>query len=193
MKTFERSLIAVALTLAACHDTSTPPPVASSSPQLGISSDVFKEGATIPDDAVYAKSGCKGKNQSPDVRIDAATIPTGTKSFALLLHDPDAPMSGGFYHWVLFDAPASTKSFSPSLAPADKLPDGSIQGTNDFDERGYGGPCPPPGNAHHYRLTVYALDVSSLGLDSNARGSDVSRALKGHVLAAGTVTSTYGR
>jgi Raf kinase inhibitor-like YbhB/YbcL family protein len=191
MKDLHSALVTFGLSLAACHDASAPPPTAASAQPLGLSSDVFKEGATVPDDSVYGKSGCTGQNRSPDVRIDAASIPTGTKSFALLVHDPDA--SGGFYHWVLFDAPGSTKSFAAALGANDKLPDGSIQGTNDFDERGYSGPCPPPGKPHHYKLTVYALDVASLGLDSSARGSDVSRALKSHVLAVGTITSTYGR
>ena len=188
--TFRRALAVAALLVAACHDTSSPPPAAGSAQPLGISSDVYEEGAAVPDGAVYGKSGCSGKNQSPPVKIDPATIPTGTKSFALVVHDPDA--AGGFYHWVLFDVPASTKTVAGSLGASDKLPDGSIQGTNDFGERGYGGPCPPPGKAHHYKLTIYALALPSLGLDSSARGSDVSRAMTGHVLAAGTITSTYG-
>jgi Raf kinase inhibitor-like YbhB/YbcL family protein len=185
--------VLAALVGAGCHSASAPPPAATEASTLTLSSDAFKDGAQVPLDAVFAKSGCKGKNQSPNVKIDPAGIPTATKSFALLLHDPDAPVSGGFYHWVMFDIPASTKSIDGSLAQSDKLPDGSIQGTNDFDERGYGGPCPPPGSPHHYKLTVYALDVSSLGLDSSARGSDAARAMKGHIIAAGTITSTYGR
>jgi Raf kinase inhibitor-like YbhB/YbcL family protein len=176
-----------------CKDSSTAPPSGGSTKPLTISSDVFKEGETVPEDAVYNKSGCSGKNHSPNVKIDPASIPTETKSFAVLLHDPDAPMSGGFYHWVLFNVPPSTKTIEGGQGASDKLADGSTQGTNDFDERGYDGPCPPPGKPHHYKLTVYALDVPLLGLDSSARGGDAARALKTHILAAGTITATYGR
>jgi Raf kinase inhibitor-like YbhB/YbcL family protein len=184
--------VLAALAVAACRSTSTAPPAAADVSKLGVSSDVYKDGGAVPLDSVYAKSGCSGKNLSPNVRIDPTSIPTATKSFALLLHDPDAP-GGGFYHWVMFDIPASARSIEGSRPASDTLPDGSIQGTNDFDDRGYGGPCPPSGKPHRYKLTVYALDVAKLGLDSSARGSDIARAMDTHILAAGTITSTYGR
>ncbi len=181
------------MALAACHTTSTPPPSIGDVSTLGVASDFFKDGDTIPNDAVYAKSGCSGKNLSPTVHIDPTTIPTATKSFGILLHDPDAPMVGGFYHWIVFDIPAGTRDIQGARPSVDIFADGSIQGTNDFDDRGYSGPCPPSGKPHHYKLTVYALDVQKLGLDPSARGSDVARAMTSHILAAGTITSTYGR
>ena len=191
----------LALTLvaeAACRSPSTSPPAAKDASTLGIASDVFKEGETIPLDSVYSKNGCNGKNLSPDLRIDPTSIPTGTKSFALLLHDPDAPMSGGFYHWVMFDIPANARSIEATRPAADILANGAYQGTNDFDDHGYSGPCPPAGKPHHYKLSVYALDVPKLGLDPSARGSDVARAMspeKGpsHILAVGTITALYAR
>src|SRR5258708_23844905 len=114
---------------------------------------------TIGESHVYNGFGCSGKNQSP--ALSWKNAPAGTKSFALTMYDPDAPTGSGWWHWVIYDIPASATSLPAgagdpkgSVAPA-----GSVQGNTDFGMPGYGGPCPPPGAPHPYIFTLYALKV----------------------------------
>ena len=112
--------------------------------------------------------GCLGKNISP--RLEWKSPPPGTRSFALLLHDPDAPNGSGLWHWALYNIPAETRTLPRGAGNEhSQLPNGSLRGKNDFDESwvtsgdGYFGPCPPVGHGpHRYIFTLYALAVPNL-------------------------------
>ncbi|MFL5446758.1 MAG: YbhB/YbcL family Raf kinase inhibitor-like protein [Myxococcales bacterium] len=148
---------------------------------------------TIQQEQVANVFGCHGGNVSPELRW--SNPPDGTQSFAITVHDPDAPTGSGFWHWAVFDIPASTTSLpknagnpSANLAPA-----GSIQGFTDFAKSQYGGPCPPTADApHRYVFTIYALKVATLGLDNSAPGALVSFSAKGNAIGSASFTANYG-
>ena len=147
--------------------------------KLNVSSDAFKNGQPIP-----KQFTCDGADQTPVLRWGAP--PEGTKSFALVIDDPDAP-SGTFRHWGVFDIPAEARSIG----------DGKHVGTevkNDFGKSGYGGPCPPPGHGpHHYHFKLFALDTDKLALSGNAKVADVENAARRHAIAEGGLVGTYER
>jgi hypothetical protein len=147
---------------------------------LGLASSSFEAGGSIP-----SRHSCKGADVSPELHWKAP--PAGTAAFALLLEDPDAP-GGTFVHWVLYNLPASLRNLPEKAA----LPAGAKQALNDFGHAGYGGPCPPPGPAHHYHFELYALD-RSLQLPDVISAADLRDAMKGHVLAHGELIGTFGR
>lgn len=147
-----------------------------------ISAEGFKDGATLPD--IYT---CKGKDISPSLSWKGA--PAGTKSIALIMDDPDAP-GGTFVHWVLYNMPAQTQKL-PEGIPHDKIfADGSMQGITDFGQKGYGGPCPPPGKPHRYYFKVYALD-SKINLPPGASKEQLETEMLGHILAKGEIVGIY--
>ena len=147
--------------------------------KLNLISDGFKNGQPIP-----TQFTCDGADQTPVLRWGAP--PEGTKSFALVIDDPDAP-SGTFRHWGVFDIPASARA----------LGDGKKVGTevtNDFGKPGYGGPCPPKGHGpHHYHFKLFALDTDKLDLSPNAKVEDVENAARRHAIAEGELIGTYER
>jgi Raf kinase inhibitor-like YbhB/YbcL family protein len=149
----------------------------------------------IAEKFVYNSFGCKGENVSP--ALEWTDPPAGTRSFAVLAHDPDAPTGGaGFWHWLVVDIPATAHGLPQGAGSADgkKLPAGARQLDTDFGEPGYGGPCPPPGHgAHHYNFTVYALPVEKLDLPANARTAIVGFTVNKAALGKATLTATYGR
>ncbi len=151
---------------------------------LVVSSSAFQEGTEIP-----AKYTCEGQNISP--ALAWSEPPAGTRSFALIVDDPDAP-AGVFTHWVIFNLPASSRKLSEAVPTQAQLSDGSLQGKNDFGKIGYGGPCPPPGRPHRYQFTVYALD-QTLSLKAGASKKQVLEAMQRHILAQGRLTGTYQR
>jgi hypothetical protein len=156
-----------------------------------LTSDTFESDATTPDSMVYRGFGLEGGNRSPHLRW--SDVPEGTKSFALVLHDPDAPTSGGFYHWAMFDIPGDVRELQAGAGTRGGAGP-AILGHNDFGEKGYSGMCPPPGDPpHHYTFTVHALDVPSLGFDENATGALIEFAAGGHTLAKASLTGTYAR
>jgi Raf kinase inhibitor-like YbhB/YbcL family protein len=131
---------------------------------------------------------CDGSDTSP--QLSWPSPPAGTKSFALIMTDPDAP-GGTFVHWVLYDIPAATRELPAGIPKQGQLSDGSHQGSNDFGRTGYGGPCPPRGT-HHYVFSLYAVDTT-LGLPPGASRSQVEASIKGHILAHGELIATYSR
>lgn len=137
-------------------------------------------------------SQCGGENRSPALSWSGA--PKGTQSYAVTMFDSDANGGGGFWHWAIFDIPASAQSLSAGTAPAAILPNGAVQAENDFGMAGYGGPCPPPGSGtHHYRLTIYAAAAAHLPLGNTVSASAVATWLKNHALATAMLTGTYRR
>jgi Raf kinase inhibitor-like YbhB/YbcL family protein len=151
---------------------------------LDISSRSFPSGGNIPQ-----KFTCDGEDISPELQWSEP--PAGTKSFALIADDPDAPM-GTWVHWVLFNLPAGTRSLPEGVPKQDSLQNGGVHGRNDFRKIGYGGPCPPPGKPHRYFFKLYSLDTT-LNLKAGATKADVERAMKGHILAQGEWMGRYGR
>jgi len=151
---------------------------------LTISSSSFTNGGDIAQ-----KFTCDGADVSP--HLTWTEPPAGTKSFALLSDDPDAPV-GNWNHWVLWNLPPETRSLAEGLSKAGKLPDGSQQGNNDFRKTGYNGPCPPPGKPHRYYFKLFALDAK-LDLNPGAGKRDLEAAMKGHILAQSEWMGRYGR
>ncbi len=144
---------------------------------------------------VFAGFGCTGGNQSPALSWNNA--PAGTKSFAVMLHDQDAPTGGaGFWHWVVVNLPASATGLAAGAGAGDgkALPAGASQINTDFGAPGYGGPCPPQGReAHRYTFTVYALKVDKLDLPANATASLAGFMVNGNALGKASFVARYGR
>jgi Raf kinase inhibitor-like YbhB/YbcL family protein len=152
---------------------------------LVVQSAAFSDGRPIP-----KQFTCDGSDQSP--RVDIGEMPPSAVTWALIVDDPDAP-GGTFVHWAIWNLPAKLHGVGPDV-PAVRVdaPDGSRQGKNGFGKLGWGGPCPPKGKPHHYRFRAFALD-GKLTLAAGASAEDVERAMKGHVLAEGTLVGTYQR
>jgi Raf kinase inhibitor-like YbhB/YbcL family protein len=140
-----------------------------------------------PNGPIPVRYTCEGDNVSPELSWTEA--PTEAKSFALIVHDPDAPRQGGFTHWVLYNIPAEQGSLSPEVPHYGTVPGTGTQGRNDAGEIGYMGPCPPSG-LHHYQVKLYALDTE-LDLPSGATGNELTAAMQGHILATAELVGTY--
>ena len=174
-----------ALLLAGCSAAAaqTPTPGARQT-GLTLTAPAFSQGAPIP-----KKYSCQGEDTSP--ALDWSGAPQGTKTFALILDDPDAP-SGTFVHWVIYNLPASLSGLpegaSTAKVPAANLPQGAAQGKSGFGRAGYGGPCPPSGT-HRYFFHLYALDttLTGTGMDKSA----LLKAMTGHILAQTELMGTY--
>lgn len=151
---------------------------------FSLSSSAFGQGATIP-----RQYTCDGADQSPP--LTWSQLSPGTKSLALIVEDPDAP-SGTFTHWVLFNIPPEPPELAAAVSHQTVLPNGAVQGRNDFRRVGYGGPCPPRGSAHRYFFRMLALD-SLLNLTPGATASEVRSAASGHALGQAELVGTYGR
>ena len=141
---------------------------------------------------VYAGYGCNGGNLSPALQWKG--VPVGTRSFALTVFDPDAPTGKGWWHWLIFDIPATVDALPAGVGVNAPLPAGAKQGRNDFGERVYGGACPPVGNGtHHYVFTVYALKVGRLDIDADAGPEQIGAAVRSNSLGSAQITATYSR
>lgn len=159
-----------------------------------VTSPDFSNGGTIPMKQVFNQGGCTGGNQSPALTWSGA--PAGTKSFAITIHDPDAPTGGGWWHWTVFDIPATVHSLPENAGAKDSplLPKGAEEGLTDFGFSHYGGPCPPVGDPpHHYDITVYAVKVAKLPLNAQSTGDLVGFVLHFNTLATAELVGTYGR
>jgi Raf kinase inhibitor-like YbhB/YbcL family protein len=143
---------------------------------LSVMSPTFENNKLIP-----AKYTCDGDDVNPPLTIEG--VPEGTKTIALIVDDPDAPM-GTWDHWIVWNIPATTSKIAENTVPGN-------EGMNDFRKRSYGGPCPPSGT-HRYFFKVYALDVK-LDLSPTSRKRDVEKAMQGHVLAKGELVGLYRR
>ena len=150
---------------------------------MKITSSAFEEGGLIP-----RKFTCDDIDVSPPLAWHHA--PEGTKEFALICDDPDAPM-GTWVHWVIYNIPVSTNKFEEGIQKESALDNGIIQGRNDFRKTGYGGPC-PPGGTHRYFFKLYALDIN-LNLGPGKTKSELLKAIEGHILAESQLMGKYSR
>ncbi len=148
-----------------------------------LTSPAFEDGRAIP--AAYA---CDGGNISP--QLIWTEPPDGTRSFALIMEDADAP-GDPFLHWTVYNLPPSLRLLREAFPPNAQLPDGTRQGLTDFGQTGYGGPCPPD-DRHRYIFTVYALDAL-LEVPPRAAREELDRAIDDHVLARAPLTGVYQR
>ncbi|MCF8481143.1 MAG: YbhB/YbcL family Raf kinase inhibitor-like protein [Rhodospirillum sp.] len=160
---------------------------------MTLTSPAFTEGATLPDRQVFDGFGCTGGNVSPALSWTGA--PEGTKSFALLVHDPDAPTGGaGWWHWTVFDIPADVTGLPEGVGKTGTLPEGAREGRTDFGSTGYGGACPPEGDSpHRYNFTLHALDVTGLPVETDGPAAMVGYMINAHTLDKVTLSATYGR
>jgi len=147
--------------------------------KLELKSDAFQDGQPIP-----VQYTCDGADQTP--ALSWGEPPQGTKSFALVIDDPDAP-SGTFRHWGVFDIPTSTRAIGGGQRVGTEV-------HNDFGKAGYGGPCPPKGHGpHHYHFKLFALDVDKLNIAAGAKVLDVENEAAKHAIAQGELVGTYER
>ena len=145
-----------------------------------ITSPSFENNGMIP-----KKFTCDGGNMNPELQVH--NIPPGAKSLALILHDSDAPVKGGFTHWVVWNiSPATT------LVRQESVPQGGVEGRNSSGKTGYTGPCPPPGAPHHYEFRFYALDTV-LALPLTTQKADLEAAMAGHILEETALVGLYQR
>lgn len=123
---------------------------------------------------------CDGENISPS--LSWSDFPPNTKSFAIAVTDPDAP-GGTWIHWLVYNIPLNKTSIAAGEVPG-------IEVTNDFNQKNYGGPCPPSGT-HRYYFTVYALDIEDLGIIKNK--SDFFNKVNQHTIAKAQIVAKYSR
>jgi len=148
---------------------------------LKLTSSAFKHEGEIP-----SKYTCDGENINPPFEISG--IPENTQSLALIIDDPDATGGGTFDHWIIWNINSEAEEITEG-----KVPEGTLQGTNNFGNTEYGGPCPPEGNEpHRYMFKLYALDTE-LNLEEGASKSNLEDVMGGHILAQTTLMGRYGR
>jgi hypothetical protein len=154
-----------------------------------LTSTSFKSGGNIEQKNAGNIMGCTGESKSP--ALEWKNAPEGTKSFALLVHDPDAPTGGaGFWHWIVYNIPAT----ATSLPEGGPLPAGAVQGNTDMGKPGYVGPCPPPGPKHHYNFMLYPLKVEKLDVPPGATASYVGFNAGANVIGKpAKLTGVYAR
>jgi Raf kinase inhibitor-like YbhB/YbcL family protein len=146
-----------------------------------ITSPDFHDGGPLSRKAELNQFGCTGSNIAPE--LDWKNVPTGTKSFVLLLSDYDAPIAGGFHHWIVYNIPAGVRELEGNNP--------FTEGTTSFGTTGYGGPCPPAtGETHHYLFLLYAIDVAQIGNQGMTFDAVVS-AIQSHVLSATSIIGTF--
>ncbi|WP_304545740.1 YbhB/YbcL family Raf kinase inhibitor-like protein [Sulfurimonas microaerophilic] len=163
----------------------------------------FAEGFTLHSDEfsgqlsnaqVFNGFGCTGKNISPSLNWENA--PKGTKSFAIMMYDKDAPTGSGWWHWIVVDIPkdlTSLKQNSGNVA-LDLMPKGALQIKTDYGVSGFGGACPPVGHgSHQYVITIYALDVDTLGVKADASPALVGYMVNAHTIAKASVVAYFSR
>jgi len=156
-------------------------------------SSAWHEGGRVPQENVFDGVGCGGANISPEFHWSG--VPSGSKSFAITIADPDAPIPGGWWHWVVFNIPGTVSGLPAGAGDkgSKALPVGSIQCQNDYGKPGYGGPCPPPGTTHRYLVRVYALNVEKLTVGSDAPPAKLARLIEEHSIGVAQLTVKFGR
>lgn len=156
-----------------------------------LSSPDFEDGDYIHLRHVMTGEPYQGDNLSPALQWDH--VPEGTQSFAVTVYDPDAPTGSGWWHWLVFNLPADTRSLPRGALPdGAMLPAGAVQSITDFGVPGYGGPRPPKGHgAHRYQFTVFALKVPTLDLPADTMPAKVGFMLNANALGTAKITALF--
>jgi Raf kinase inhibitor-like YbhB/YbcL family protein len=182
---FKRAAFAIALSLTA---------TVAAAGGFSLTSPEIKPNGRIAAEQVFSGFGCTGGNVSPALSWQGA--PKDAKSFAVTVYDPDAPTGSGWWHWLVFNLPADTTGLKKGAGDpkAGLLPAGAVQSRTDYNQPGYGGPCPPVGDKpHRYIFTVYALKVDTLPLDENSPAAMVGYYLHQNMLGKAVLQGRYGR
>ncbi len=178
-------LLTTALALAALGA-----PAARAADVFTLSSTSFRDGALLPKSAgdIAARGpNCKGENVSP--QLSWSNAPEGTRSFVLVVSDPDAGLGAGITHWVAYGIPPDVISFAEGEA---SQPTGAyVAGKSAKNIPGFGGPCPPPGTPHHYFFQVVATDLDPKELPAGLTFAELQEKLKGHRKAESSLVGTY--
>lgn len=159
-----------------------------------LSSPTIKPESTLGADQVFNGFGCTGNNISPE--LVWANAPEGTKSFALTVYDPDAPTGSGWWHWVVYNLPATANKLAAGVGTADgkKLPAGSLQGRTDFGAPGFGGACPPVGDKpYRYIFTLHALKTEKIEVPADATAALIGYMINANRIGQTSFTAYYGR
>ncbi len=169
-------------------------PAHAASGGFALSSSEIKPGQTLVADHVFNGFGCEGGNQSP--ALSWTPGPEGTRSYAVTMYDPDAPTGSGWWHWVVYNIPASVTHLAAGAGDASgaKLPVGAMHGRTDFGAQGFGGACPPVGDKpHRYIFTVYALKSDRLEVPADASAALIGYMIHANQLAKATLKAKYAR
>jgi Raf kinase inhibitor-like YbhB/YbcL family protein len=170
------------------------PAVGAVAADFTLTSPDFAAPGGIPVAHILNAFGCTGANRSPALSWSGA--PAGTQSFAITMVDPDAPGGHGWWHWSVFNIPATAHALPENAGAADSktVPSGAVRGRRDYGFSYYAGLCPPVGDRpHRYIITVYALKTARVALDPQAAGASVESTLRSNMLAQAQITGRYGR
>ena len=162
-----------------CQPTPTAtlqPTVTIGSHGLWLSSTAFNNGESIP--TQYA---CRDDQPGVSPALTWGNLPSGTKSLSLIVEDPDAPF-GIFTHWVVYNIPPEINELPQGMPVKNRVVGIGTQGKTSFGANGYGGPCPPFGQTHHYYLRLYALDLST-SLEAGLDAAQLRSKIESHILA----------
>ncbi len=158
---------------------------------FGLTSTTFHDGGTVDAAQVFDQDDCKGANRSPQLAWHDA--PSGTRSFAVTIFDPDAP-GPGWWHWAVAQIPVNVTHLPENASASGFLKKlGAVEARNDFDIEGYGGPCPPPGKPHRYVITIYALNTTDLRLAQGRPALMFDHEISTATLGSARMVVTYGR
>lgn len=161
---------------------------------FSLRSPTIEANGRLPSAQVYDGYGCVGGNLSPALVWKG--VPSGTRSFAVTLYDPDAPTGSGWWHWVVIDLPAMIRGLpvGAGALSGKALPRDAVQVRNSYGQRAFGGACPPVGaKAHRYVFSVYALKVSRLDVPANAGAARANAAIQANAIGRASFTAYYGR
>lgn len=161
---------------------------------FALSSPTIKPGSMLTEAQVFKGFGCDGKNISPTLKWTGA--PKDAKSYAVTVYDPDAPTGSGWWHWVVFNIPASASELPEGAGAVDgkTLPAGAVQGRTDFGAPGFGGACPPKGDKpHRYIFTVHALKTEKIEVPPDASAALVGFMISANRIGKASFEAKYGR
>jgi len=179
------SLVSILLSAHAVAQTDAQP-----GESFTLESTTFGSNTTLATTQVYDKGACHGGNQSPELHWKGA--PGDTRSFAVTMFDPDARGGAGWWHWLLYDIAAKTKSLAVGAGDPMRAPAIGISGKNSFGDTGYSGPCPPRDDPpHRYVFTIYALKVGRLGVPAGADAGAVKAALEANTILSTTLQAQF--